>query len=90
MVASAWSANRGERGRLGRLRRVGGSAGYGGRSDVRSEPERPPVTVDDSAFADLGKVLVIIPTYNESENVEPIVSRVRTAVPAADVLIADD
>ncbi|HKA68052.1 MAG TPA: polyprenol monophosphomannose synthase [Actinomycetes bacterium] len=48
------------------------------------------MTVDENAFADLGKVLVIIPTYNESENVEPIVSRVRAAVPAADVLVADD
>ncbi|HET9872160.1 MAG TPA: polyprenol monophosphomannose synthase [Propionibacteriaceae bacterium] len=34
--------------------------------------------------------LVIIPTYNEAENIEWIVGRLRTAVPAADVLIADD
>jgi len=34
--------------------------------------------------------LVIIPTYNESENVEPIVSRVRAVVPDADILIVDD
>jgi dolichol-phosphate mannosyltransferase len=34
--------------------------------------------------------LVIIPTYNEAENIEPIVSRVRAAVPEADVLVADD
>lgn len=36
------------------------------------------------------EVLVIIPTYNESENVERIVSRVLAAVPAAHVLVADD
>ncbi|MFJ1703439.1 polyprenol monophosphomannose synthase [Kitasatospora sp. NPDC088346] len=44
----------------------------------------------ESTFADLGKVLVIIPTYNEAENVERIVSRVRVAVPEVHVLVADD
>lgn len=39
---------------------------------------------------DLGTTLVIIPTYNEVENLERIVSRVRTSVPDAHVLIADD
>ncbi len=34
--------------------------------------------------------LVIIPTYNEADNIEPIVSRLRRAVPEAHVLIADD
>jgi len=38
----------------------------------------------------LGQVLVIIPTYNEADNVEEIVSRVRSAVPAAHVLVVDD
>ena len=41
-------------------------------------------------FADLGKILVIIPTYNERENIERIVSRARAAVPQAYILIADD
>ncbi|MFE5329053.1 polyprenol monophosphomannose synthase [Embleya sp. NPDC056575] len=45
---------------------------------------------EQTSFADLGKVLVIIPTYNESENIEPIVARLRAAVPDVDVLIADD
>jgi dolichol-phosphate mannosyltransferase len=40
--------------------------------------------------APLDKILVIIPTYNEAENIEPIVGRLRRAVPAADVLVADD
>jgi dolichol-phosphate mannosyltransferase len=38
----------------------------------------------------LGRVLVVIPTYNEAPNVERIVDRVRRAVPDADVLVADD
>ncbi len=42
------------------------------------------------SFADLGTVLVIIPTYNESENVRLITARVRAAVPEAHILIADD
>jgi dolichol-phosphate mannosyltransferase len=39
---------------------------------------------------DVNKVLVIVPTYNEAENVEPIVGRLRAAVPEAHVLVADD
>ncbi|MGB8022468.1 MAG: polyprenol monophosphomannose synthase [Candidatus Nanopelagicales bacterium] len=41
-------------------------------------------------FADLGRILVIIPTYNEKENVRRITARVRAAVPEAHILIADD
>lgn len=41
-------------------------------------------------FADLGRIVVIIPTYNERENVELIVGRVRAALPEVHVLIADD
>lgn len=36
------------------------------------------------------RVLVIVPTYNEAENITSIVRRIRAAVPGADVLIADD
>jgi dolichol-phosphate mannosyltransferase len=39
---------------------------------------------------DLGRILVVIPTYNEAENIREITARVRRAVPAADILIADD
>ncbi|MER7794949.1 polyprenol monophosphomannose synthase [Streptomyces sp. NPDC097640] len=41
-------------------------------------------------YGPLGKVLVIIPTYNEAENIRPIVARVRESVPEAHVLVADD
>ncbi|WP_030167986.1 polyprenol monophosphomannose synthase [Spirillospora albida] len=40
--------------------------------------------------ADLGRVLVIIPTYNERDNIERITGRVREAVPSVDVLVVDD
>jgi dolichol-phosphate mannosyltransferase len=38
----------------------------------------------------IGKVVVVIPTYNELANLENIVSRVRSSVPAADILVVDD
>ncbi|MBT2504879.1 polyprenol monophosphomannose synthase [Streptomyces sp. ISL-98] len=41
-------------------------------------------------YGPLGRALVIIPTYNEAENIKPIVSRVRSAVPDAHILVADD
>ncbi|RMB60147.1 polyprenol monophosphomannose synthase [Tessaracoccus antarcticus] len=41
-------------------------------------------------YPPLGKVLVIIPTYNESQNIESITGRLRKAVPEADILVADD
>ncbi|MGW7610737.1 polyprenol monophosphomannose synthase [Streptomyces sp. NPDC054766] len=41
-------------------------------------------------FGPLGTALVIIPTYNEAENIKKIVGRVRSAVPEAHVLVADD
>ena len=48
-----------------------------------SEPTQP-------QFADLGRIVVVIPTYNEKENLERIVARVRTALPEVHVLVADD
>ena len=38
----------------------------------------------------LEPVLVIIPTYNELENLRPITARIRAAVPTAHILVADD
>jgi dolichol-phosphate mannosyltransferase len=37
-----------------------------------------------------GRMAVVIPTYNERDNIRPITARVRAAVPGADLLIVDD
>jgi dolichol-phosphate mannosyltransferase len=37
-----------------------------------------------------GRVVIVMPTYNERQNLEPIAGRVRAALPAADLLIVDD
>lgn len=39
---------------------------------------------------DLGRVIVLIPTYNERVNLPRIVGRVRQSVPDADILVLDD
>jgi dolichol-phosphate mannosyltransferase len=48
------------------------------------------LTGTDPSGAPAGPVAVIIPTYNERENLEAIVGRVRGSVPDADVLVVDD
>ncbi|MBV8931016.1 MAG: polyprenol monophosphomannose synthase [Kutzneria sp.] len=40
--------------------------------------------------AELGKVLVVIPTYNERENLGPIVKRLHETLPDVHVLVVDD
>jgi len=45
---------------------------------------------DAPTFGDLGRILVVIPTYNESENVGRIIARLRAAVPEAHALVVDD
>ena len=42
------------------------------------------------AVRDLGKVLVIVPTYNERESLPVIISGIRHAEPDVHILIADD
>jgi dolichol-phosphate mannosyltransferase len=37
-----------------------------------------------------GRVLVVVPTYDERDNLEWIVGRLRAAVPSVDVLVVDD
>ncbi|MEV0644402.1 polyprenol monophosphomannose synthase [Phytomonospora sp. NPDC050363] len=54
-------------------------------ADTDSRDER-----GSDTYPHIGRVVVIIPTFNESENIESIVARVRDSVPAAHVLIADD
>jgi dolichol-phosphate mannosyltransferase len=41
-------------------------------------------------MAELEPVLVVIPTYNERENITLIIDRLQAAVPKADVLVVDD
>jgi dolichol-phosphate mannosyltransferase len=48
------------------------------------------VSGNEVGYPGVGRVLVVIPTYNEAGNVRLITGRVRAAVPQADVLIADD
>jgi dolichol-phosphate mannosyltransferase len=45
---------------------------------------------DEKPAPGLGRVLIVIPTYDERENLRPIIDRVRAAVPTADVLVVDD
>ncbi len=36
------------------------------------------------------RVIVVLPTYNEVDNLAGIVARIRTSVPSADILVVDD
>ena len=47
-------------------------------------PDRP------SAPAPLGRVVMVVPTYNEADNLAWIVGRLREAQPEVDVLVVDD
>jgi dolichol-phosphate mannosyltransferase len=38
----------------------------------------------------VGRILVVIPTYQERDNLGPVVARLHAAVPEADVLVVDD
>ena len=46
--------------------------------------------MDATDFSDLGRIVVIIPTFNELSTLPVIVRRVRTSVPEAHILVADD
>jgi dolichol-phosphate mannosyltransferase len=53
-------------------------------SDSTTAPEH------GAGYPGVGRVLVVIPTYNEADNVRVIVDRVRTSVPQVEILVADD
>jgi dolichol-phosphate mannosyltransferase len=61
-------------------------------SPVRLVEQRSRSTSADmgTGYPGVGRVVVVIPTYNEADNVRQIVGRVRTAVPEVDILVADD
>ena len=42
------------------------------------------------SWDDLGRVVMVVPTYNEAENLAWIVGRLRAAQPELDVLVVDD
>jgi dolichol-phosphate mannosyltransferase len=48
------------------------------------------MTEQTGAGGPLGRVLVVIPTFDEADNVREIVGRVRRSVPQAEVLVVDD
>ena len=62
---------------------------YGRTAQNRDAQERTRMAEgpDGSATA---PVLVVIPTYNERDNIEPLLARLHAAVPGADVLVVDD
>ena len=41
-------------------------------------------------FSDLGRAVMVLPTYNEADNLAWLVGRLRAAVPEVDVLVVDD
>jgi dolichol-phosphate mannosyltransferase len=45
---------------------------------------------EQRSYGPLGDILVIVPTYNEADNIHPVVERVRAGVPDAHILVADD
>ena len=49
-----------------------------------------PTVSGAEGYPGIGRVLVVIPTYNEADNIRLITDRVRRAVPAVDILVADD
>jgi dolichol-phosphate mannosyltransferase len=49
-----------------------------------------PRQATDATRGPVGQVIVLIPTYNERENLPRIVARVRACAPQADVLVLDD
>jgi len=43
-----------------------------------------------SAGPSANRIVIVMPTYNERQNLESIAARVRAALPAADLLVVDD
>jgi dolichol-phosphate mannosyltransferase len=58
--------------------------------DTTTPAGRPAPDGSTDGYPGIGRVLVVIPTYNEADNLRVIVGRLRAAVPEVDVLVADD
>jgi dolichol-phosphate mannosyltransferase len=61
-------------------------------TDGSAESGRSLTGLDTEASVRCGAVrtVVVLPTYNEAENIGEVMRRVRTAVPAAGILVVDD
>jgi dolichol-phosphate mannosyltransferase len=61
-------------------------------TDGRAESGRSLTGRDTKASVRCGVVrtVVVLPTYNEAENIEDVLRRARTAVPSAGILVVDD
>jgi dolichol-phosphate mannosyltransferase len=57
---------------------------------VTAEPETAPALAPASPAASYDGVWVILPTYNEAENLGPIAAAILEAVPGATLLVVDD
>jgi dolichol-phosphate mannosyltransferase len=55
------------------------------RTEVPERREEEPMAITDT-----GATLVVVPTLDEAANIEDLLQRVRSALPAADVLVVDD
>jgi dolichol-phosphate mannosyltransferase len=52
--------------------------------------EEDPSMSPTMSWGDLGRVVIVVPTYNEADNLAWIVGRVRAAQPDLDLLVVDD
>jgi dolichol-phosphate mannosyltransferase len=55
-----------------------------------TQPQTPRDGETARGVAGLGRVVVVVPTYDEVLNLEPLVRRLRAAQPDVDVLVVDD
>ncbi len=46
--------------------------------------------LNPSAGTSASRIVIVMPTYNERQNLEAVAGRVRAALPAADLLVVDD
>jgi dolichol-phosphate mannosyltransferase len=71
------------------LRTKGGAGGPDRPSEIALDPRREDPMV---ALRELSPIatLIVVPTYNERENIEVLLREVRAAAPSADVLVVDD
>ena len=58
--------------------------------ELRAVAARPGRALERGTPVSIGSVLVIVPTYNERENLELIAGRLHAAVPEAHLLVVDD